>query len=320
MTATPEQAASAAERLACPTCGSPAGRPCRTRGGDTAFRYHTARFVGIPELASYPEVVVPGDRGPGRPWRPGPTPATAADPAGGAVTIGYASSTPASPGLREQVDALRAAGCDPVFREEVSARVKDRPERDKALRLAASSIVRGAGAPGSGPVILAVHKLGRLARNADELMMTAATLKTDGIGLQVLAGSLAGVWDPRGQGSLLFDVLAAADGLDRNHRRELSVEGQRTAAAQGRRGGRPRVFDEQMTAAAVTLREQGMGVPDIAARLVIPDGKNAGQHPSLASVYRALAEADAAETTHEGQPNGERTEGASERTPLANRR
>lgn len=328
MTVTPEQTASAVESLACPTCESPAGSPCRTRGGDTAFRYHTARFVRVPELAGYPEVIVPADRGPGHPWRPRPAPATAADRAGGAVRIGYASSTPASPGLREQVDALRAAGCDPVFREDASARVKDRPERGKALRLAVSGTVHGA----RTPVILAVHELGRLARSSAELMTTAAALQTEGIHLQVLTGPLAGVWDPRGQGSLLFDVLAAADGLDRNHRREMSVEGQRAAAAQGRRGGRPRVFDEHMTAAAVALREQGMGVPDIAARLVIPDGKNAGQHPSLASVYRALAEADATETPHEGKPHTQGKphtegkphtqgkEGAGERSPLPDRR
>jgi len=138
-----------------------------------------------------------------------------------------------------------------------------------------------------------VHELGRLARTSAELMTLAAALAADGIQLEVLTGPLAGTWDPRGAGALLFDVLAAAAGLDRDHRRDKSIEGQQAAAAEGRRGGRPRVFDEEMTAAALTMRDQGMSVPEIAARLVIPDGKNAGQHPSLASVYRALAEADA---------------------------
>jgi DNA invertase Pin-like site-specific DNA recombinase len=285
---TPEQAASAAESFACPTCGSPAGSPCRTRGGDTAFRYHTARFVLVPELAGKPEVVVPGDRGPGRPWRPGPAARPSrTDPADGAARIGYACSTPASPGLREQLDALRAAGCEQIFSEDASAQVKDRPERDKALRLVVSE------SGGGRPVILTVHELGRLARSSADLMTLAAALEADGIRLQVLTGPLAGTWDPRGEGALLFAVLAAAAGLDRNHRREKSIEGQQAAAAQGRRGGRPRVFNEQMTAAALSMRDQGMGVPEIAARLVIPDGKNAGQHPSLASVYRALADADA---------------------------
>ena len=35
------------------------------------------------------------------------------------------------------------------------------------------------------------------------------------------------------------------------------------------------------------------GVPDIAQKLKIQSGKNAGKHPSIATLYRALAEADA---------------------------
>jgi DNA invertase Pin-like site-specific DNA recombinase len=184
---------------------------------------------------------------------------------------------------------LRAAGCGQIFREEASARVKDRPELGKALRLAAD--IRKPS--GGRPVILTVHELGRLARNAAELMTLAAALDADGIRLELLTGLLAGIYDPRAEGSMLFAVLAAAAGLDRNHRREKTVEGQQAAAVQGRHGGRPRVFDEEMAAAARAMRDQGMGVPEIAARLVIPAGKNAGRHPSLASIYRILADADA---------------------------
>lgn len=222
-------------------------------------------------------------------------PSGQAEPADEAVRIGYACSSPAAPGLHEQADALRAAGCTQVFQEDASARVKGRPERDKALRLAASVAV-----PGGRPVIVTVHALGRLARTSAELMTLGAALAADGIGLEVLTGPLAGTWDPRGAGALLFDVLAAAAGLDRNHRREKSIEGQRAAAAEGRHSGRPRVFDEEMTAAALAMRDRGMSVPEIAASLVIPDGKNAGQHPSLASVYRVLAEADAGEGVSTG--------------------
>lgn len=290
---TPERAAAAAESFACPTCGAPAGSPCKARGGDTAFRYHTARFILVPELSGEPEVLVPGDRGPGRPWqsRPGRL-AAGADAANTPVRIGYACSTPASPGLQDQLDALRTAGCGQIFREDALARVKDRPELGKALRLAAGSAV-----PGGPPVILTVHELRRLARSSPELMMLAAALEADGIRLELLTGQLAGSYDPRGEGSMLFTILAAAAGLDRNHRREKTIEGQRAAAARARRGGRPRIFDDELTAAALTMRDQGMGVPEIAARLVIPEGKNAGRHPSLASVYRALADAESPQAT-----------------------
>jgi len=41
----------------------------------------------------------------------------------------------------------------------------------------------------------------------------------------------------------------------------------------------------------------GQPIPEIARKLVIKTGKNAGTHPSVASLYRALAEADLAGAT-----------------------
>lgn len=38
------------------------------------------------------------------------------------------------------------------------------------------------------------------------------------------------------------------------------------------------------------LRERGVSVPEIAAKLVIPMGKDKGRHPSPAGVYRVPAE------------------------------
>lgn len=59
-------------------------------------------------------------------------------------------------------------------------------------------------------------------------------------------------------------------------------------------GGRPKVLDADMLALALKLREQGVPVPQIAQRLTITAGKNAGKHPSVPTVYRALTEAASA--------------------------
>ncbi|MEU7911621.1 hypothetical protein [Microbispora bryophytorum] len=48
------------------------------------------------------------------------------------------------------------------------------------------------------------------------------------------------------------------------------------------------MFDD-MIAYARSLRERGVPVPEIAAKLVMSVGKNKGSHPSLASVYWSLA-------------------------------
>ncbi|MFF5210539.1 hypothetical protein [Streptosporangium sp. NPDC000396] len=41
-----------------------------------------------------------------------------------------------------------------------------------------------------------------------------------------------------------------------------------------------------------SLRERGVPIPEIARKLIIKTGKNAGKNPSVASLYRALADAD----------------------------
>ncbi|MFI6502982.1 hypothetical protein [Nonomuraea typhae] len=47
-------------------------------------------------------------------------------------------------------------------------------------------------------------------------------------------------------------------------------------------------LDDDKIAYARTLRDRGVAVPDIAAKLIIPTGKNQGSNPSVASVYRIL--------------------------------
>ncbi|MCX4502179.1 hypothetical protein OG944_04080 [Streptomyces anulatus] len=66
--------------------------------------------------------------------------------------------------------------------------------------------------------------------------------------------------------------------------------------------GRPKVIDDDMLTFAVALK--GTPVPEIAKKLVIKNGKNAGEHSSVASVYRALADAEeaAAAAVDDGLP------------------
>ncbi|WP_327419592.1 hypothetical protein [Streptomyces sp. NBC_01233] len=45
---------------------------------------------------------------------------------------------------------------------------------------------------------------------------------------------------------------------------------------------------------AVSLKNKGVPVPEIAKELTTKTGKNAGKNPSVASLHRALAEAEEA--------------------------
>ncbi|MFB7553795.1 hypothetical protein [Streptomyces sp. NPDC056154] len=64
--------AAAVEQFDCRTCEVPAGSTCRTRGGKVAPKYHTPRFMLVPQLRAELEVKTPADRGPGRAWARGP--------------------------------------------------------------------------------------------------------------------------------------------------------------------------------------------------------------------------------------------------------
>ncbi|WEH29138.1 recombinase family protein [Streptomyces sp. AM 3-1-1] len=288
---TPDRAASAVERHDCPNCDAPAGSVCRTRGGKTAAKYHTPRFVLVPALREELEVLVPADRRPGRAWKQGPALAVVPAPrTERPVRIGYARTSTARQELASQLEALHRAECHKVFQEQISTRVKVRPELEKALALAHQF---KEAAPET-PVILTVHELKRLARNAAELMTLSAELQAGGIQLELLTGPLTGIYDPNGMGAMFFAVLAVAGQIERNYIREKTLEGQVIAASKGNHGGRPKVIDDDMLTFAVALKDKGVPVPEIAKKLTIKTGKNAGKSPSVASLYRALAEAEEA--------------------------
>ncbi|MFI7694168.1 recombinase family protein [Nonomuraea sp. NPDC049655] len=180
---------------------------------------------------------------------------------------------------------MAAAGCEPLSSEKISTRVKVRPEFAKAMeyvRTIKSAVPHQR-------VIFTVHEMKRLGRGAAELLTTAEELRRADIQLELLTGPLQGMYDPSGHGAALFAFLTGMAESEREYIREKSLEGQASARERGRHGGRPRVFDDDMVAYARSLRERGVPVPEIASKLVISTGKNKGRHPSLASVYRVLA-------------------------------
>ncbi|MCY1649307.1 hypothetical protein AB0D68_25435 [Streptomyces sp. NPDC048212] len=59
---------------------------------------------------------------------------------------------------------------------------------------------------------------------------------------------------------------------------------------EGKHGGRPPVITDDMLHTVLRRRELGESVEQIQPDLFIPTGKRKGQNPSVASIYRALAE------------------------------
>ncbi|MFF9012780.1 recombinase family protein [Streptomyces sp. NPDC014870] len=274
------------ESHACPmsTCAAPAGSPCRTGKGNVAIQYHTARFRLVPQLAEALNVPTPAVRKPGSAWTELSRPADAGTEPVGHVRLGYARASTARQSLDSQLDSLTEAGVTRIFSEKISTRATQRPELDKAVALA--SELRASGVR----VTLVVHEHKRLGRGI-ELATLAEELKAGDVGLQFLTGELQGSHDPSG---VVFTVLAALSGMEREYIRDRTLEGHESARKRGKTIGGAGVTDDHMLSMALHLREQEMSLRDIAARLVITTGKKKGQHPSPATVMRMLREHDKA--------------------------
>ena len=91
------------------------------------------------------------------------------------MLIGYARTSSLSQvaGLEAQERELRAAGCDKIFREQVSS-IAQRDQLAAALDYARE---------GDG---FTVTKLDRLARSVGDLLAIVARLEAKGVGLRVL--------------------------------------------------------------------------------------------------------------------------------------
>ncbi|MGH3715433.1 MAG: recombinase family protein [Micromonosporaceae bacterium] len=293
MSSEPEPATTDADEVechSCPRCRVEPGSPCRSRSGTVAGTYHTGRFMKVPRLAKRLRVPTPSDRRPSQLWRPG-TPAPAPVPADTPATdirVGYARCSHLTQELQSQLDALAERGIerDKIFSEKLSTRVRVRPKFEAALQLCRQI---KAHAPHCR-VILTVYEMKRLGRDSAELTALADHLTTHGIALEMIAGPLPGIYDPSGTGRVLFAFFAAMAETERENIREATLEGLNAAARKGNHGGRPPVITDDMLHTVLRRRASGESVADIRADLIIPTGKRKGRNPSLASIYRALAE------------------------------
>ncbi len=144
-------------------------------------------------------------------------------------------------------------------------------------------------------VILTVYEMKRLGRDSAELTALADHLAAHGIALEMLAGPLTGIYDPSGTGRVLFAFCAAMAETERENIREATLEGLNAASRKGNHGGRPPVITDDMLHTVLRRRANGESVEAIHPDLIIPTGKRKGRNPSLASIYRALAEHEKAQ-------------------------
>jgi DNA invertase Pin-like site-specific DNA recombinase len=126
-------------------------------------------------------------------------------------------------------------------------------------------------------------ELDRLGRSVKDVLTIAEDLHGRGIALRILTGTLAGSYQPTGEGKFFLTMMAAFAELERDMIHDRTMAGLAAARAQGRTGGRPTVMDPDKLAAAKARRANGESPTNIAKALGV----------SRASVYRHVVTGEA---------------------------
>lgn len=180
------------------------------------------------------------------------------------AVIGYARVSTIDQDPQLQLDALKDAGASRIFTDHgVSGSKVRRPQLDACL----DHLREGD--------VLTVWKLDRLGRNTQHVLALVDDLTSRKIEFRSLT---EGLHTDGAMGKAMLTIMAAFATLERDTLIERTRAGLAAAAANGRRGGRPRKVDDADAAKARSLREKGIAVADIAKMLAV----------SRATVYRYL--------------------------------
>src|SRR6201998_4223599 len=182
------------------------------------------------------------------------------------AVIGYARVSTADQNMALQLDALRDAGVERVFRDQgVSGSTAARPGLGRCL----DHLREGD--------ILAVWKLDRLGRNTQHVLAVVHEVTSLRIRFRMLTERL---YTDGPMGKAMLTIMAAFAQLERDTMIERTRAGLIAAAANGRKGGRPRKVNDADAAKDRQLREKGIAASDVAKMLGV----------SRATVYRYLSD------------------------------
>ncbi|HIF0226744.1 TPA: recombinase family protein [Legionella anisa] len=151
------------------------------------------------------------------------------------MLIGYARVSTDDQNLNLQHDALKNAGCEKIFDDQITGSKIQRPGLEAALEFAREGDV------------FVVWRLDRLSRSLKDLIEMVALLDSKKIGLRSLHESID---TSSSSGKLIFHIFGALAEFERNLIRERTHAGLQAARARGRKGGRPKKlsFDKEKLA------------------------------------------------------------------------
>ena len=170
------------------------------------------------------------------------------------MLIGYARVSIRDQNLDLQKDALKAAGCEKIFVDEVSGAQAARSGLQQAM-----DHLRA----GDALVVWRLDHLGRSLRNLVELV---GQLEEKKVGFRSLQESMD---TSTSGGKLIFHVFGALAEFERNLIQDRTQAGLSAARARGRTGGRPRKLEEKQRKLAARLYKERTSVKDICQTLNI---------------------------------------------------
>jgi DNA invertase Pin-like site-specific DNA recombinase len=165
------------------------------------------------------------------------------------MIVGYARVSTQDQNPEYQVDALKKAGCEQIFQEKITGKLRERPELSQCLRMLRTSDT------------LVVWKLDRLARSLKDLVEIVQGLNDREIGFQSLTEAID---TTSSGGRLVFHIFGALAEFEHSLIRERTIAGLEAARARGRKGGRkPSMSESDIKKASAMLSD-----PDITKKEV----------------------------------------------------
>jgi DNA invertase Pin-like site-specific DNA recombinase len=180
------------------------------------------------------------------------------------MKIGYARVSTTEQKLDTQLEALKAFGCERVFSETISSRVKSRPELTRLLEHLRSGDQ------------LVIYKLDRVARSTIELLHFLEHLSEKDIAIK----SLGETWvdTTTSAGKAMITVFAGFAEFERDLIRQRTSDGREAAKSRGVKFGRPRKLSLEQIGVIVNAHRNGASVKQIAQSFSV--GRD--------TIYRAL--------------------------------
>lgn len=157
------------------------------------------------------------------------------------MKVGYARVSTHEQNLALQTDALSQAGCEKIYKDQISGSKSARPGFEEALTYLRKGDV------------LVVWRLDRLGRSLKHLIEIITLLDERGVGFQSLQESID---TTTSGGRLVFHLFGALAEFERQLIRERTQAGLAAARARGRKGGRPKSLDSKKQALLYRLYDE----------------------------------------------------------------